>query len=45
MTDAGFVNYPKEWWHYVFGTLSWARRKKTNAIYGGILSLPKQTVE
>jgi D-alanyl-D-alanine dipeptidase len=45
MTDAGFVNYPKEWWHYEFGTLTWARHKKTHAIYGGILSLPKQIVE
>lgn len=39
MTEAGFVNYPKEWWHYEYGTRAWARKTGHNAIYGGILSV------
>lgn len=39
MTEAGFVNYPKEWWHFEYGTLAWAARKQEQAIYGGILQL------
>ena len=35
MTEAGFVNYPKEWWHYEYGTRSWARKTGQVAIYGG----------
>jgi len=40
MTHAGFVNYPEEWWHYEYGTLTWARLMNTTAIYGGVLTLP-----
>lgn len=39
MAKAGFTNYAREWWHYEFGTISWARKKQTSAIYGGVLSL------
>lgn len=45
MHQAGFVNYPKEWWHFEYGTLSWARQTQQDAIYGGILSLDQITVE
>lgn len=38
MSEAGFVNYPKEWWHYEYGTRTWARQTGRQAIYGGILS-------
>ena len=24
MTEAGFVNYPNEWWHFEYGTRRWA---------------------
>jgi zinc D-Ala-D-Ala dipeptidase len=35
MIEAGFVNYPGEWWHYEYGTLRWALQKnKKMAIYG-----------
>jgi len=35
MADAGFVNYPLEWWHYSFGDKMWtAYSKKLKAIYG-----------
>lgn len=39
MTEAGFVNYPEEWWHYEYGTRSWARATGRDAMYGGILSV------
>ncbi|USG64545.1 M15 family metallopeptidase [Brevibacillus ruminantium] len=39
MSDAGFVNYPKEWWHFEYGTLSWAKRTSGQAMYGGVLHL------
>lgn len=39
MTGVGFTSNPNEWWHYEYGTLTWARKKQTRAIYGGILSL------
>lgn len=40
MAEVGFTNYPREWWHYEYGTISWARKNQTAAIYGGVLSLP-----
>lgn len=39
MIEAGFVNYPKEWWHYEYGTRSWAVRTGEDPRYGGILSM------
>jgi zinc D-Ala-D-Ala dipeptidase len=37
MTEAGFVNYPTEWWHWSYGDRYWsAVKKKKFSIYGGI---------
>lgn len=39
MLDAGFVNYPAEWWHYCYGDRMWAAyRHKKYTIYGDISS-------
>ena len=38
MEEAGFVNYPGEWWHYSYGDRAWAAYLgKENAIYGPII--------
>jgi len=35
MTDAGFANYPGEWWHYEYGNQRWANiTDAPHAIYG-----------
>lgn len=37
MTQAGFANYPYEWWHYDYGTQMWSQNaapKGTKAWYG-----------
>lgn len=35
MAQAGFVNYPKEYWHYSYGDVMWAELTgNTTAIYG-----------
>jgi zinc D-Ala-D-Ala dipeptidase len=35
MTQAGFVNYPSEWWHFEFGTRRWAASRGMEvAVYG-----------
>ncbi|WP_395142979.1 M15 family metallopeptidase, partial [Armatimonas sp.] len=35
MIEAGFVNYPNEWWHFEFGTRRWAGgRGMKVALYG-----------
>jgi hypothetical protein len=38
MTDAGFANYPAEWWHYDWGTQMWVQnhtgKKPKTAFYG-----------
>lgn len=35
MTDAGFVNYPAEWWHWSYGDRYWAMiQQQPFAIYG-----------
>ncbi|MBI2106448.1 D-alanyl-D-alanine carboxypeptidase family protein [Candidatus Woesearchaeota archaeon] len=37
MTEAGFVNYPLEWWHWSYGDRIWAfYKKKPFAIYNSI---------
>ncbi len=37
MTEAGFVNYGHEWWHYSYGDRYWALLTGTRtAIYGGL---------
>lgn len=39
MTEAGFTNYPEEWWHYDYGNHHWAREKKRAAIYLAVQSV------
>ncbi len=35
MTNAGFVNYPLEWWHYCYGDKMWAAYlEKSECFYG-----------
>lgn len=34
MTDAGFSNYPEEWWHFDHGNQFWSRITGQTAIYG-----------
>lgn len=37
MRDAGFANYPEEWWHWSYGDQMWAANLgKQQALYGGI---------
>ncbi len=37
MKQAGFQNYPAEWWHYSFGDQAWAAyQRKRFALYGQI---------
>lgn len=37
MTEAGFTNYPSEWWHYDYGDSFWAAEtNKTHSLFGGI---------
>ena len=37
MEDAGFVNYPTEWWHWSYGDRYWALlTKQSHAIYGQV---------
>lgn len=37
MTQAGFINYPFEWWHWSFGDRYWAfMSEKSSAIFGPI---------
>ncbi|MET3290511.1 UNVERIFIED_CONTAM: D-alanyl-D-alanine dipeptidase [Brevibacillus sp. OAP136] len=38
LIEEGFSNYDEEWWHFEYGTLSWARKKQATASYRGILS-------
>jgi zinc D-Ala-D-Ala dipeptidase len=33
-TNAGFVNYGHEWWHYSFGDRAWGYVKNRDALYG-----------
>lgn len=40
MTNAGFSNYPSEWWHYDYGDAFWAfENDMKTAIFGGIFDL------
>jgi D-alanyl-D-alanine dipeptidase len=35
MTKAGFINYPREWWHYSYGDRFWAAANNlSECIYG-----------
>ncbi|MGM5487486.1 MAG: M15 family metallopeptidase [Nanobdellota archaeon] len=33
MLEAGFVNYPSEWWHWSYGDSYWAAVNKTKTLY------------
>ena len=38
MINAGFVNYPLEWWHYSYGDRMWAAySKRTECFYDKIV--------
>lgn len=41
MINAGFTNYPHEWWHYDYGNQFWAVQNKTSAFYG-IINNPNE---
>ncbi len=42
MEHAGFVQHPKEWWHFSYGDQLWSwLNKKDNAIYGAPLEVSK----
>ncbi len=34
MTSVGFVNNPREWWHWSYGDRRWAKTMGTEAVYG-----------
>ncbi|MGD9153420.1 MAG: M15 family metallopeptidase [Gammaproteobacteria bacterium] len=36
MIDAGFVNYPNEWWHYDLGDCIWAKEFGTDWMFSAI---------
>ena len=37
LSDAGFVNYPAEWWHWSYGDKYWAyHARQPHAIYGSV---------
>ena len=36
MINAGFVNNPREWWHWSYGDRRWASVNGTHAVYGPI---------
>lgn len=38
MTEAGFTNYPLEWWHYDYGDSFWSYYTGKPAIYRGIIT-------
>ncbi len=37
MTEAGFVNYPMEWWHYSYGDRTWAAYSERPECFYGII--------
>ncbi len=39
MIDAGFTNFPSEWWHYDFGNKFWAYYKKRPAMFEGVFNI------
>jgi D-alanyl-D-alanine dipeptidase len=36
MTEAGFTNFPHEWWHYDYGDLLWASFTEIPSVYYGV---------
>jgi len=43
MTQVGFSNYPKEWWHYDLGNQFWGKATGNAAYYGPILLTNNKT--
>ena len=41
MTEAGFANYPEEWWHFSWGDQFWARMTGAPAAFYGLAIAPK----
>lgn len=39
LTDVGFSNYYKEWWHFDYGNQFWARARGYSEAFYGIISL------
>ena len=37
--DAGFINYPYEWWHWSYGDKYWGFVTGNKAIYGAVIKL------
>jgi len=44
MTEAGFVNYKLEDWHWEYGTLRWAKAKGQNLTYAKVANLDMGSV-
>lgn len=45
MTEAGFVNYPFEWWHYSYGDKEWALHAGHNStLYDAVEELPESSL-
>lgn len=42
MTKAGFVNYPREFWHWTYGDYRWAKIKRKKRVIYGITSPKKK---
>jgi D-alanyl-D-alanine dipeptidase len=40
MVDAGFTNYPEEWWHFDYGNQFWGHLSGKDAIYNLVDALP-----
>lgn len=38
MTEAGFTNFPSEWWHFDYGDEKWGLYTENKPIYSGILN-------
>lgn len=36
MENAGFINYPTEWWHWSYGDCYWAFMNNSNAFYSAV---------
>ena len=38
MTEAGFTNYPEEWWHFDYGDAFWASQTGNKVIYRSVFT-------
>jgi len=39
MENAGFINFPYEWWHFEYGIDTWAKVNNSDAFYGGVYAI------